>query len=329
MGARAGASRGLDRPGRADPERARGLLYAALAVLFFSTSAVLVRLASGLGPLEVAAYRLLVGSGVVGFAAAVLRRRARGGRGAPHPAGEAPPSPRTGAEARLILAAGLAAAAHFALYIGSLYLRTIAHALVLVNLSPLLAAPLGALFLRERYGRDRLPGLVIALAGLGVMVGLEPRLDTRRLLGDLLAFGAALAYAVYSLLGRSQRGRGDVLAYTRRVYLVAGLTLLGPALWQRSLLLARGLLPGPGDLLAVVLLGLLPTAGGHTLYNAALRRADAVTVNLIATQEVTGGVLLGFLVLGERPSLQAVLGGALALLGLGLVLRRQPPSPSG
>jgi len=307
-------------------------------VLFFSTSAVLVRSASGLGPLEVAAYRLLVGSGVVGLADAVLGRRARApAGGVPDRAGEVPPSPRTGevppsrragAEARLILAAGLAAAAHFALYIGSLHLTTIAHALVLVNLSPLLAAPLGALFLRERFGRDRLPGLVIALVGLGMMVGLEPRLDTRRLLGDVLAFGAALAYAVYSLVGRSQRGRGDVLAYTRRVYLVAGLTLLGPALWQRSVLSARGLVPGSEDLLAVVLLGLLPTAGGHTLYNAALRRADAVTVNLIATQEVTGGVLLGFLVLGERPSLQAVLGGALALLGLGLVLRRQPPSPS-
>lgn len=47
-----------------------------------------------------------------------------------------------------------------------------------------------------------------------------------------------------------------------------------------------------------------------------------MTVNLIATQEVTGGVILGFLVLGERPTLQALAGGVIALVGLYLALRR-------
>ncbi len=293
-------------------DRAAGLRLAALATALFSTSAVLVRLAAGLVPLEVASYRLILGAGLVGLMALAGRARAKTGPGL------------TRRPVWPTLAAGLVAALHFALYIGSLYRTSIAHALVLVNLSPLLAMPLAALFLGERFELRRLPGVLVVVAGLAVMVGLEPALGRGQLVGDLMAFLAALAYALYSLIGRGQRTRTDLLAYTFWVYLVAGLVLLPLAQWQRVATL-RPAAP-PAAFLAVALLALLPTAGGHTLYNAALRRADAVTVNLIATQEVTGGVLLGLLFLGEVPTLQTVVGGALALAGLYLALRK-PPAP--
>ncbi len=307
-------------------ERSRGIRLAVLGTAFFSTSAVLVRLASSLGPLDVASYRLIVGAALVALIAAAGRQKLSpfGGPASPGPpAGRRPYLPvlAAGRNPYLpVLAAGLVAALHFALYIGSLYRTTIAHALVLVNLSPLLAMPLAAVFLRERFDRRRVPGVLVTLAGLAVMVGLEPTLTREQWVGDLMALAAALAYAVYSLIGRSQRGKPNLLGYTFWVYLVAGAALLPLARRQRVFSLLPA--PAPIALLAVFLLALLPTAGGHTLYNAALRKADAVTVNLIATQEVTGGVLLGLLFLGEKPSLQAAVGGILALLGLYQVLRR-------
>lgn len=328
VGARAEAERG----------QARGIQLAALGTAFFSTSAVLVRLASSLGALEVACYRLIAGAALVALIAAVARQGLNPFAGVrpaqpalsaaqaatPRPAGSVTPG-RTASTSRRylpILAAGLVAALHFAFYIGSLYRTTIAHALVLVNLSPLLAMPLAAVFLRERFSVRRLPGVLVTLAGLAVMVGLEPTLTRGQFVGDLMALAAALAYAVYSLIGRGQRQDTNLLAYTFWVYLIAGLALLPLAQWQRAFALLPS--PPPVALLAVFLLALLPTAGGHTLYNAALRRADTVTVNLIATQEVTGGVLLGFLLLREAPTPQAIIGGAIALFGLYLVLRRQP-----
>ena len=306
--------------------RDSGVRLAVLATAFFSTSAVLVRLASGLGPLEVASYRLLLGAVLVGGLAVLGRRKSSRGPGERGPERPSRPStPRRGATVWPVLAAGLVAALHFAFYIGALYRTTIAHALVLVNLSPLLAMPLAAVFLGERFDLRRLPGVLVVIAGLAIMLGLEPGLTRAQLSGDLMALLAALAYAVYSLIGRGQRTRTNLLAYAFWVYLVAGLALLPLAQWQRVMgrVSAAGTaLPGL-TILAVVLLALLPTAGGHTLYNAALRRADAVTVNLIATQEVTGGVLLGLLLLGEVPSAQAIAGGIVALGGLGLVLARR------
>jgi drug/metabolite transporter (DMT)-like permease len=72
---------------------------------------------------------------------------------------------------------------------------------------------------------------------------------------------------------------------------------------------------------SVVALGILPLALGHTLYNAALRRVHATYVNIIASQEVTGGVLLAFLVFGQIPSANALVGAAVTLLGIAFVLR--------
>ena len=43
-------------------------------------------------------------------------------------------------------------------------------------------------------------------------------------------------------------------------------------------------------------------------------------VNLVATQEVTGGVILALLLLGETPSLNALVGAAITLIGIVLVL---------
>jgi drug/metabolite transporter (DMT)-like permease len=56
------------------------------------------------------------------------------------------------------------------------------------------------------------------------------------------------------------------------------------------------------------------------MYNAALRRTHATTVNLIATQEVTGGVLLGMLLLNQVPQPNEIVGAAITLVGIAIVL---------
>ncbi len=73
-------------------------------------------------------------------------------------------------------------------------------------------------------------------------------------------------------------------------------------------------------IISVLLLGLQPLALGHTLYNAALRRTNATMVNLVATQEVTGGIILGILLLHEIPSLASIVGVLITLGGILLVL---------
>jgi drug/metabolite transporter (DMT)-like permease len=69
-------------------------------------------------------------------------------------------------------------------------------------------------------------------------------------------------------------------------------------------------------LLSVLVLGVLPLGIGHTLYNAALRHTHPTRVNIVATQEVTGGVLLSWWLLGEIPTVNAVAGAVIMLVGV-------------
>jgi len=71
---------------------------------------------------------------------------------------------------------------------------------------------------------------------------------------------------------------------------------------------------------------MLPLGIGHTLYNASLRRMPATYANLIASQEVTGGVILGAVVLAEAPPPSAIAGAAVAIAGIALVLWQARPS---
>jgi drug/metabolite transporter (DMT)-like permease len=92
---------------------------------------------------------------------------------------------------------------------------------------------------------------------------------------------------------------------------MAGLWLLPLAVWTFRVPQQLGI-----SLLSVFVLGVFPLGVGHTLYNAALRRMHPTLVNIIATQEVTGGILLSWWLLKEVPSLNVLLGAAAMLVGV-------------
>ena len=276
-----------------------GVAQAVAATLCFSTGAVLVRWAGDLSPAEVTSLRLLLAAVFVGAAAWAAGERLR----------------LTAAEWARLAPIGLVAAMHFLSFIASLYFTTVAHALTLTYTAPLFIAALSRLVLKEPLPRRALPGALVALTGVAILAGFEPRLDRRMLMGDALAVVAAVTFALYSLLGRRERDRLPLLTYAAGVYLVAGLVTSPFAAG-----LVRPALPGRA-LAAVCAMALVPSALGHTLYNAAIRRLHPSLPNLIATQEVTLGILLAWFLVGEPLTWNAIAGAALTLIGVGLVLR--------
>lgn len=282
---------------------ASGVLLALLAVGFFSTSAVLVRLAAPISPYEITFWRMLFASATVGVGLLLT------GTGF-----------RTLPRERRYIVFGLVAACHFLLFVASLSFTSIAHALSITYLAPLFTAIASWRLLGERLTARQVAGGLLAIAGIAVLVGFEPRISGRMLLGDGLALLSAACYAIYSIAGRTQRTRYALLPYAFAVYGLAAAWLV-PAL-------AFGFVSRPDGaavytlprMLALVGAGILPLGLGHTLYNASLRRIPATYANLIASQEVTGGVVLGVLLLGEVPSSSAILGAAMAIAGIILVL---------
>lgn len=276
----------------------RGLLYVTIAVAFFSTTPVLIRWAHPFSALAITAGRLAVGSAFV-LGLIVLQGQCLHMNWRDLP--------------RFALF-GLVTALHFFCYIASLDYTTVAHSLSLTYTSPVFVTLFAALLLGEPLPPRTYAGVGLTVVGVAVLAGFEPQMTSRMLIGDLLALGSAICFGLYSIMGRAVRGQYPLLAYTGTIYGLAALWLVPLAL--------RGLPSRPpfravGSLL---FLGVFPLGLGHTLYNAALRLTHPTYVNLIATQEVTGGVLLSYLFLGEEPSPQAIVGMILTLTGVSWVV---------
>lgn len=280
-------------------EQRRGVWLAVLAVLFFSTSPVLIRLADPLSPYEKTAARL--GIAALGL---WLLMAGRGERFRP-----------SRRDLPLFGGIGLVAALHFGAYVASLNFTTIAHALAIVYTAPIFVTLFSAWWLHEPIRPRQWLGVLVTVLGIALLAGLEPNWTRRMALGDGLALVSAITFGIYSVAGRKHRERVSLLTYTVAVYGLAALWMLPAALANFT---PSGYTLKP--LLAVLALGVFPLGIGHTLYNAALRRTHATTVNLIATQEVTLGILLGALLLHELPRSNELIGALITLLGIVLVL---------
>jgi len=276
----------------------RGLLYVVIAVGMFATSPVLVRLAYPVSAFQITFWRMALAAPMVFVLSHVLQQPIQ--------------LPRQ--EMGRFAVYGLVTALHFLFYIASLQFTTIAHSLAIVYTAPIFIAMFSVIFLHEPLARRKYAGIVIAIIGVAILAGFEPRFSRRMLFGDLLALGSALWFALYSVIGRSQRDRYPLLTYVFMVYGLAALWLAPAAVLSFK--------PNytPMSLLGILLLGIVPAGIGHTLYNAALRRVHAAYANLIATQEVSGGIILGLLILHEVPSANSIVGALIALVGIAAVL---------
>lgn len=215
-------------------------------------------------------------------------------------------------QALRFLGYGVITAAHFWFYINSLTKTSITHSLTLVNTSPLFLTVLSVVWLKEAIPARKYLGIVMAIGGIAVLTGFG-EINLQGLEGDLMALVSAVCYALYSLAGRRERNHFHVLTYAFWVYTSAAVCLAPVAVTQ-----SHWPYP-PMTWVALGLLALLPTACGHTLYNAAVRHTKAVYANLISTQEVTGGIFLGWLMWHEPLSSQSLWGAAITVLGIALV----------
>ncbi len=284
----------------------RGLGLLALAVFSVGAAAVLIRLAAA-PALTTAFVRLAVGGGVLALGAAVRCRSQTS-------------TLSVASLPRLVTAGGLLAL-HFALWIASLSFTTVAASVVLVCLQPVFVALLARALLNEVVGRRVAAGIAIALTGAAVIAtagadGTPAAGGPSMLVGNLLALLGAIAIALYVLVLRSQRG--DVVLSSAIVTVTAALALL-PA----CLILGEPLWPATTSQVGwLVALALGPQVVGHTALNAALQRLPAAMVSGSILGEPVIASALAWLCLGERPSAATLLGGAITLVGVGVLLSR-------
>jgi len=219
----------------------------------------------------------------------------------------------------LLVLAGVALGLHFASWITSLGMTSVASSVVLVSATPLFVALATPLVLRERVPWVLALSVILAMAGSAIIGMADAHAIGGALTGDLLALNGALMASVYMLVGRRLRRKLSLLAYIWPMYGLAAVVLLvGCALAGQPL---AGYSPRVYGLLVLLALG--PQIVGHSSANWALRYLSPTFVTVAILGEPLGATVLALLLLGERPSPTLLLGGAILLLGIGLAIHSE------
>ena len=204
----------------------------------------------------------------------------------------------------------------------SILLTTAATATLLANNAPLWVG-LGALLIfRERLPLVYWIGLLVALAGMTVIVGGDALSELRFNLGDLLAIAASFLYAGYMLTTQKARRHFNTLSLNLLTMATCSLILLPLTVLSGTSLAGFSLQVW----LALLGLGLVPQFLGWLAINYALGHLPAarVSVTLLGQSAVTA--ILGVLLLGEALSPAVLVGGTLVLTGIYLVNQRRQAS---
>lgn len=222
---------------------------------------------------------------------------------------------------RSSVVAGLFLAAHFAAWLPSLTMTTVAASTALVTTTPIWTA------LAARFAGVRLPagvwwGLVLAVAGAGLIAGVDLTVSLEALVGDGLALLGAIFAGGYVLAGAKARERLSTSAYAVVAYTVCAVAVgLGALAFDVPLLGMSGrdwLLIGGITVCAQLL--------GHTLLNLVLSTVGPTMVSLVILLEVPGATLVALVLLQQAPPLLALPGMVAVVAGVALVVRGSRPT---
>jgi drug/metabolite transporter (DMT)-like permease len=220
------------------------------------------------------------------------------------------------------LVAGLFLAAHFASWLPSLSMTTVAASTALVTTTPIWTA------LAAHFSGVRLPaqvwwGLGLAVVGAALIAGVDVTVSWEALAGDGLALLGAICAGGYMLAGARARERLTTSAYAVVCYstcavvlalaaLVAGVPLAGFS--------AR-------DWWLIAAITFCAQLLGHTLLNLVLSSVGPTVVGLAVLLEVPGALIVALVLLGQVPPLLAVPGLVAVVIGVALVVRAGRPVP--
>jgi drug/metabolite transporter (DMT)-like permease len=198
-------------------------------------------------------------------------------------------------------------------FIAALNNTSVARVLFLLAVSPVLAALLARAFLGETINRVTWIAMVMALAGVTLMVGAPGGGDPT---GDLFGLLASLGFALTLVITRHRR---DVS--------------MAPATFLSQLMLIAAFAPfaslgaiAGDDVGWLALLGAGQIGLGLALLTVGARLIPAAQVALISLLEVVLGPLWVWIALGEQPDNATLAGGAIVIIAIVIQTLGAPPA---
>lgn len=268
----------------------------------FGVSPILVRFASGVSPIALAAYRTIFAA-VLLIPVWIISKQKKNASQA-----------YNRKQKWMGAFAGLCLGIHFTLWIASLSYTTVASASVLVTIHPIILIIVEGVFMKRHFHKLTWTGVFVAFAG-SALLGMadEHAIDSfaHPLFGDFLAISAACVFVVYFLIGQNLRQHSTWIDYVFRVYTFAALACLGFVLIFRISM-------DVGTVAILVGLGLAigPQIIGHGSINYAVKYVSPTILATMILAEPLLATVLAYWIFGEIPSLLSLVAMTVIMTGV-------------
>ena len=214
--------------------------------------------------------------------------------------------------ALLSVLSGLFLAIHFALWFESLRHTTVASSTTIVCTEVIWVSLGFCMFLKGKLTKKAVAAIGVTFAGSVLIALADSASGDAHLYGDVLALLAAVAVAVYMLIGRVVRTEASTTVYTYLVYTACGAVLMILCMVQGYGLFSFGF----SAVIVGLLLAVFSTILGHSIFSWCLKFFSPSFVSASKLCEpVVAAILAGFL-FGEVPTALQLLGGGLILGGV-------------
>ncbi len=200
--------------------------------------------------------------------------------------------------------AGVILSLGFCGYVVAMYSTTVANTNFIISLQILFLAVFGYFFLKEKISPITLFSIILAMAGVLIMVGNS--LTPGELTGNLAAFSMPITFAVLIIVVRKYPSIDMVPAQ-----FVAGICccIIGYILSNKIMISYH-------DIFLGFLAGFFQIGFGFIFITIGARTTPSAIVGIIMLSESVLGPLWAFLFVSERPSIFSLIGGATILLAV-------------
>ncbi len=193
----------------------------------------------------------------------------------------------------------------FIAFVLSMFATSVANTVLILSTGPVFTALLAWALLREKVSRATLLAMLLAFAGVTIMV--STGLSASDKLGVLYAFAAVASFAVMIVTLRAAPAGKDMLAPTALAGFVAAILAL--AFIPTFSISAR-------DLSLSIGLGSVQIGLGFILITLGSRTVPAAQVPLLALAETALSPLWVWLFVNETPARNTLIGGSIVLLAV-------------
>jgi len=216
-------------------------------------------------------------------------------------------------EYTLCVVSGIFLALHFATWITSIKMTTVANSTILVSCSPIFVALANYFITKEKLGRKMAIGISLSLAGtIIIAMGSSRETASNLMLGNILAFLGAIFVAGYLVIGGIARKNLSAGVYVFIVYSVSTVVLFVMCITSGTPIYPYA----TKEFLLFAALAFFCSILGHTVYNYMVKYVSSTMISVSTLSEPIFASILALVIFNEIPSSYTLVGGTVIISGI-------------